>query len=126
MPTAEDRYVVTPVLKALRTLDAVAASDEGVSLAALAAELRLPKTSLFRYLRTLVAARYLDHDVGTDNYRVGAQFRSLHTPAPALERLRQAALPEMQWLRRKFDETANLGVQQGVLPCFPCCRFGTE
>ena len=113
MAAVEDRYVVTPVMKALRTLDAVAASDEGASLAALAIELRLPKTSVFRYLRTLVAARYLDHDAGTDTYRVGAQFRALHTPAPALERLRQAALPEMQSLRREFDETVNLGVQQG-------------
>jgi IclR family KDG regulon transcriptional repressor len=113
MPATEDRYVVTPVMKALRALDAVAASDEGSTLAALTAELRFPKTSLFRYLRTLVVAGYLDHDATTDTYRVGARFRSLHTPAPALERLRQAALPEMQALRREFDETVNLGVRQG-------------
>ena len=107
------RYVVGPVLKALRTLDVVAASGEGASLAALAPQLRLPKTTLFRYLQTLVAADYLDHDPASDTYRVGARFRALHAPAPMLERLRQAALPEMERLREAFDETVNLGVQQG-------------
>ena len=114
MAALENRYIVTPVMKALRTLDAVAASDDGANLATLAAELKLPKTSTFRYLRSLVAACYLDHDATTDTYRVGTHFRSLHTPAPALERLREAALPEMQALRREFDETVNLGVRQGA------------
>ena len=113
MTESTDRYVVAPVLKALRTLDVVAASGEGASLAALAPQLRLPKTTLFRYLQTLVAADYLDHDAASDTYRVGIRFRALHAPPPALERLRQAALPEMERLRAVFDETVNLGVQQG-------------
>ena len=60
-----------------------------------------------------MAAHYLDHDATAVIYRVSAQFRSLHTPAPSLERLRQAALPEMRSLRREFNEMVNVGVQQG-------------
>ena len=110
---SKQRYLVSPVAKALQVLDAVANRDESVRLAAIAKQVGLPKTSVFRYLCTLEAAGYLERDPAEESYRVGARFRALGSPADALKRLRAAALPAMNGLRDRFDETVNLGVLRG-------------
>jgi IclR family transcriptional regulator, KDG regulon repressor len=103
-------YIVQPVSKALRVLVHVAEKGHGVPLAEVAAEVRLPKTTVFRYLQTLVAAEFLHHDAENDHYSVGHRFRALARADTSLQRLRELALPEMAELRRAFNETINLGI----------------
>ena len=89
----KQRYLVTPVAKAMQVLDAVASRDEGVRLSAVAKQVGLPKTTVFRYLCTLEATGYLDCDPAEESYRVGARFRALGSPGDALKRLRAAGSP---------------------------------
>lgn len=103
-------YIVQPVSKALRVLVYVAEQGHGVPLTEIAAEVRLPKTTVFRYLQTLAAAEFLYHDTGSDHYTVGHRFRALARADTSLQRLRDLARPEMAELGRAFNETINLGI----------------
>jgi len=108
--TADNRYIVAPVLKALRVLELIAAKGHGVSLTMVANELSLPKTSAFRYLRTLSAAGFADYDLDTDKYSVGRRFRALAHADRSIHRLRERSGPVLKRLNREFNETINLAV----------------
>jgi DNA-binding IclR family transcriptional regulator len=103
-------YVVQPVLKALKVLEYVAEKGHEVTLTEVASELKLPKTTVFRYLQTLAVASFLRHDAARDRYGVGLRFRALATVDKSLQRLRTLAQPEMAELGRVFNETINLGI----------------
>ncbi len=107
---ADERYIVGPVMKALKVLDAIAEKGHPVSLTTVAAELGLPKTSTFRYLRTLSAAGFASYDPASDRYAVGTRFRALATADKSIQRLRALALPALAALNREFNETINLAV----------------
>jgi DNA-binding IclR family transcriptional regulator len=103
-------YIVLPVMKALQVLDYVARQGHEVTLTETVQELRLPKTTVFRYLQTLSAAQFLEHDVKRDRYGVGSKFRSLARVDQELQGLRDIAQPEMRTLMETFHETVNLAV----------------
>ena len=107
---SDNRYVVAPVLKALRVLELIAAKGHGVSLTMVANELRLPKTSAFRCLRTPAAAGFADYDLDTDKYSVGKHFRALAHVDRGIHRLRECSGPVLKRLNREFNETINLAV----------------
>ncbi|SRR6476469_9838506 len=105
-----DDYIVQPVMKALQVLEHVARQSHEVTLTEIVSELKLPKTTVFRYLQTLSAASFLHHDQKRDRYGVGLRFRALAKADKNLQRLRVLAQPEMLGLMETFNETVNLGV----------------
>jgi DNA-binding IclR family transcriptional regulator len=105
-----DDYIVQPVMKALHVLEHVARQSHEVTLTEIVAELKLPKTTVFRYLQTLSAASFLHHDRKRDRYGVGPGFRALAKADEKLQRLRNLAQPEMVDLMLTFNETVNLAV----------------
>jgi IclR family transcriptional regulator, KDG regulon repressor len=110
MSQVGNAYIVQPVLKALKVLEHVAEKGHEVTLTEVASELKLPKTTTFRYLQTLTAASFLRHDAARDRYGVGLRFRALAKVDKSLQRLRSLAQPEMAELGRVFNETINLGI----------------
>jgi IclR family acetate operon transcriptional repressor len=52
-------YLVQPILKALKILEAIGEKGHDVTLTEIANGLKLPKTTAFRYLQTLSAAAFL-------------------------------------------------------------------
>lgn len=110
MEKLEGDYMVQPVVKALQVLDYVARQGHMVSLTDIARELNLPKTTVFRYLQTLSATNFLEHDIYRDRYGVGCKFRDLAKVDHELRGLREVALPEMRRLMETFNETVNLAV----------------
>ena len=110
MSKSGDDYVVLPVMKALQVLDYVARQGHHVTLTETVHELKLPKTTVFRYLQTLSAAQFLEHDLKRDRYGVGSKFRSLARVDQELQGLRDIAQPEMRTLMETFHETVNLAV----------------
>jgi IclR family transcriptional regulator, KDG regulon repressor len=112
--SADSGYIVGPVLKALKVLDAVAQKGHPVSLTVISTELDLPKTSTFRYLRTLSAAGFLAYDAVADRYSVGPRFRTLANADNGIRHLRDRALPILEDMNRAFNETVNLGVLSGT------------
>ena len=105
-----DDYIVQPVMKALQVLEHVARQSHEVTLTEIVSELKLPKTTVFRYLQTLSAASFLHHDQKRDRYGVGLRFRALAKADKNLQRLRVLAQPEMLGLMKTFNETVNLGI----------------
>jgi DNA-binding IclR family transcriptional regulator len=108
-----DRYLVQPVLKALQVLQLVCDAPEPVSLHQLVRDAALPKTTVFRYLRTLVTVGLVEHEPEQDRYRPGiGLWRLSHSSSP-YETLRETCKPSMKRLRQRFNETINLGVLSG-------------
>lgn len=109
----ESRYIVAPVHKALLVLAYVAERRYEVSLTHVSRALKLPKTTTFRYLHTLVDAGFLSHAADRDRYAVGPYFRAIAKADISIDRIRQVARPVMQELVRELDETVNLAVPDG-------------
>src|SRR5690606_32917273 len=81
-----------------------------VTLAETVKALKLPQTTLFRYLQTLSNEGFLFYDLPRDRYRCGMRFRALAQVDRDLQNLRDAAQPEMARLVEAFDKTVNLGM----------------
>jgi len=105
-----DDYIVKPVYKALRMLQAIGEAGREQSLRDVCEATGLPKSTAYKYLRTLRECGFLAHDEQTDTYRVGPMIWQLGEAAGEQQRLRETALPFMHELRDRFDETVNLGV----------------
>src|SRR5690606_9870649 len=110
MSNAGNAYIVQPVMKALQVLNYVARQVHDVTLTEVVNEVKLPKTTVFRYLQTLSAASFLRHDRVRDRYGIGVGLQALAEGNHSLRRLRQIARPEMVALMQRFRETMNLAV----------------
>jgi DNA-binding IclR family transcriptional regulator len=108
-----DGYIVKPVAKALHTLTVLGEAERDLSLAELCARLDIPKTTVFRYLQTLVEYGFISYNSTTDKYALGLKLWSLGQVAWSRTRLQELAQEQMQHLREQFDETVNLGVLDG-------------
>ncbi|HEY0942723.1 MAG TPA: IclR family transcriptional regulator [Steroidobacter sp.] len=106
-------YIVKPLLKAIEVLKCVGQLPEPQSLKEIALRVGLPKTSVFRYLRTFEAAGMIVHDQARDLYRIDTRIIGMINLGSEMERLRKACLPHMQTLCRLSGETVNLGVMEG-------------
>lgn len=107
---ANSNYIVKPVDKALQVLTLLAETGQELSLKEICTRIDLPKTTVFRYLYTLSAHGYVAHNGEADLYRLGPRSWQLGQSAQQYARLLELALPLMQELRDRFDETVNLGV----------------
>jgi DNA-binding IclR family transcriptional regulator len=76
-------------------------------------EAGLPKTTVFRYLRTLATIGFIEHDAEADRYRPGLGLWRLSHAGGSYETLKQVCKPYMKRLRQRFNETINLGVLSG-------------
>lgn len=110
MARIDGDYIVQPVAKALDVLDYIVRHGHMVSLSEIVNALRLPKTTVFRYLQTLAATGFVAHDIYRDRYGTGPRLRELAQIDQTLNCLRESALPEMRFLVETFNETVNLGV----------------
>ena len=109
----DDRYLVQPVLKAMQVLQLVCEAPEPVTLNQLVRGAGLPKTTVFRYLKTLTTIGLLEHDGEADRYRPGLGLWRLSHASGPYEMLKQVCKPHMKRLRQRFNETINLGVLSG-------------
>ncbi len=110
---SRDPYIVQPVFKALKVLTCLAEAGRELRLSEIVLLVKLPKSTVYKYLQTLCAARYVMHDPQGDAYWLGSQAWSLgRTVDPSL-RVREIAQPLMNELRDQFGETVNLGVLHG-------------
>lgn len=106
-------YVVKPVFKALQVLIALGDEHRPLTLTEICHRVRLPKTTVFRYLQTLAQCGFVAHDRQEDMYHLGARLFELGQLAGQQLRIRDVALPVMAALRERFNETVNLGILDG-------------
>lgn len=103
-------YAVRSVTRVLDLLDLLRNSNEGATLAQLAATTDMPRSSVFRYLATLESRGYVERNDG-GSYHLGPAFLSSDVRHLSLLALR--ARPILEEVRDRFEETVNLGVLDG-------------
>jgi IclR family acetate operon transcriptional repressor len=101
------------LVKALRLLEAIAASPAGLTLAELSRLSDLPKPTALRVLRPLVEARLLRGD-DSGVYRLGPGCLVLGTTYLESLDLREEARPVLRALVAECNETCHLGVLDGT------------
>lgn len=112
MPGSDD-YVVKPVYKALQVLQCLGNEGRKMTLTEICHLVRLPKTTVFRYLYTLRECGFVAYDPDTDFYWLGLRVFELAQSVDEQLRIREIALPYMRQIRDQFDETVNLGLLDG-------------
>jgi DNA-binding IclR family transcriptional regulator len=95
--------------RVLDILEALSNARGGFTLSALARELRIPKSSAWNLLNTLISRRYVDQ-TAEGRFVLGARMFELGAQGSAIARLRDIARPIMVDLARRSGETVFLGV----------------
>lgn len=95
-------------MRLIALLEALAKSEEGVSLAELSATIGAPKSSLLGILRSMVAGGYMEHLHGL--YRLGPRSFRLAADILAIRRFPNLVRPILQDLAAKSGETVFLVV----------------
>lgn len=111
---AQKSYTVQPIAKAVRLLEAIAWKKHDVTLTEISKELKLPKTTTFRYLQTLAGAGFIRHDVRNDRYGIGPRLRMFAEVDSSMSRLRRSAAPLMASLAENYNATINLAISSGL------------
>ena len=110
---AASRYQVRAVHRTVELLQAVAEdSGRGKTLSALARRARIPEPSALRYLATLVERGLVEYEGSREQgrYRPGIGLFALSEHAIGHPDIRAVALPYMQPLLERYQETVNLAV----------------
>lgn len=99
------------ILRVPEVLSALASKHAGSSLAELSQQLKLPKTSLHRLLRTLEHGKYVTYQAGSyqlgpETFRLG---RLIGQAAPTAT-FPACARPVLEWLANETHESVMLGI----------------
>jgi DNA-binding IclR family transcriptional regulator len=83
---------------------------------ALAFQLGMPRSSVYRFLNTLLARRFIQVDATTSRFTLGPGFLELVAACPDWRSLCRAGFPIMSELSAVLGETALLTVRSGNCP----------
>src|SRR5258707_4247513 len=103
-----DGSVARSATRLVALFEALAKSEEGVSLAELSTTIAAPKSSLLGILRSMVALGYMEHGHGL--YRLGPKSFRLAADILAIRRFPNLVRPILQDLAAKSGETVLLVV----------------
>jgi DNA-binding IclR family transcriptional regulator len=98
--------------RAADLLDALAATNDPLSLKYLSAEAQLHPSTAFRILASLTAHGLVER-TGNGRYQLGLKLLKYATRVHEKVDMLQEAKPVMEWLRAEVDETVNLSVREG-------------
>jgi DNA-binding IclR family transcriptional regulator len=107
-------YNIHVLDKCFDMLEIIARHPSGISLADLSKELKLPKSSVFRYLYTCENHAYVERLPGGDRFRLGIKLFELGQVVHSHLDIRELALPSMHYLLETFQETVNLAIRDGT------------
>ena len=111
-PVTSDKTSIQVIERMMALLDALASYHDPVSLKELATATGLHPSTAHRILNDMVTKRFVDRsEPGT--YRLGMRLLELGNIVKSRLNVREAALPFMQALHRKTQQTVNLSVRQG-------------
>jgi len=107
-----DKYVIAPVVGAFDVLEFVLASAKPVSVGAIGRGFGRHKTTIYRYVQTLLFLGYLQEAAG-GGYEIGPAVHTLQTDDGRDHAVRAVAEPVIRELNNTLHETVNLGVPKG-------------
>jgi DNA-binding IclR family transcriptional regulator len=109
---ASDKTSIQVIERMMSLLDALAGYPDPVSLKELSLATGLHPSTAHRILNDMVAKRFVDR-TEPGAYRLGMRLLELGNIVKSRLNVREAALPYMQSLHRKTQQTVNLSVRQG-------------
>jgi DNA-binding IclR family transcriptional regulator len=109
-----NRYRVPILDRTLDLMELLSKHPEGLSLAALADQLSMPKNAAYRIATTLMLRGYAERDDAAKSYRLSRRLLGLGHAAIGGESLAQAAGPVLKSLRDVTSETSLLGTLSGT------------
>lgn len=101
------------IAKVKQILDCFTFHSPSLTAQQIAQQVTIPTSSLYRYLHSMVNAKFLSHDKGSNTYSVGMYAIELAGISLMQYRIRYAALPELNILSSKLQMNANLSVLDG-------------
>lgn len=109
------RDEITSVLRAITLLNALADRDGPMTVLELSRETRLPRTTVYRLVRSLVSAGVLEEagDGSSERYSLGLGLLKLTFRMLRKLDIRELARPHLEALARGTGETALLSVLTG-------------
>ena len=107
-----DKTSIQVIERMMMLLDVLADHPDPVSLKDLSSATGLHPSTAHRILNDMVAKRFVDR-TEPGSYRLGMRLLELGNIVKSRLNVREAALPWMQALHRKTQQTVNLSVRQG-------------
>ncbi len=104
-----DRYSIAVLDKAFEILELLQQRDEALSLDDIASHTGIARTTAHRLLHNLARRGYVEKDTERYKYVLGFKLVELGNAARRRQGLREVALPLLETLRKKLQETINLG-----------------
>jgi DNA-binding IclR family transcriptional regulator len=108
----EHKYSVRVLEKAIRIFDIFAYGDESYTLAEIRKKTGLPKTTVFRILKTFELAGFFKYDATQEKYSLGLRFLELGGLVYSSLSVRKTAAPYMDALSNSLRATILLGVMK--------------
>ncbi len=109
----KDNCTVQSVDKALRILELLEESPDGLILTDISRMLQVPKSTTFKILTTLLSRGYLCRADGSRRYSLGIRLFELGHQALGHVKEREGIHLLLQELSSKFNETAHFSVLRG-------------
>ncbi len=97
----------------MQVLRIVCESSQALTLKDITELSEIPKSTVYRYLYTLIAMDMIDYNSNNETFSPGLGLWWLMQSADPFSKLRQVSSKERRSLMRKFNETVNLGVLTG-------------
>lgn len=101
---------VNSLIRGLEILESFTPSEPHLTLQDLAGRTGLPKTTVHRFLKTLLTMNYVMLDPRTKAYSLAPRVMALGFSVLSGMDLRQTAFPYMEALSRETDQNVNLAV----------------
>lgn len=98
------------LVRGLLVLEAFGPNKHGYTLSELTRKLGMPKSSIYRVLKTLSEMDYLRYEEHSKRYQLGVRVLSLGFALLNNMELREIARPYMESLSRECNKTVNLAV----------------
>ncbi|MGH7121373.1 MAG: IclR family transcriptional regulator [Acetobacteraceae bacterium] len=112
MAHRSDKYVIAPVVGAFDALEFVLASGRPVSAGEIGRGCGRNKTTIYRYVQTLLFLGYLQEAAG-GGYEIGPAVHALESDEAREHAVRALAEPVIRELNSALKETVNFGVPKG-------------
>ncbi|WP_102348644.1 IclR family transcriptional regulator [Bacillus sp. Marseille-P3661] len=108
MKSTKQEYTLSSVKNALQILKSFSDTNQEKKTGELATELGLGKSTVSRLLSTLASEGFVKKNKETNRYRLGFSILTLSNVLTANLEIHQEAVPELQQLVNKVNETAHL------------------
>jgi len=99
--------------KGLEILLAFSGDCPTLSSEKIAEQIGVPRSTVYRYLQTLLAYSFLEHDHRPGHFRLGSSLLELADSVKYGSTLTERALPLMRWIRDETGESVFLCVAHG-------------